>query len=82
MRCTIVLEFDDGCRFPFNLSLLIFQLALLTLSICHRAAGGPHRTPASLLGGNSQALAGSGCERNAGSKLVTPWTGQMQGCAN
>jgi len=24
------------CRFPFNLSLLIFQLALLTLSMCHR----------------------------------------------
>ena len=27
------------CRFPFNLSLLIFQLALLILSICHQAAG-------------------------------------------
>ena len=28
-----------GCRFPFNLSLLIFQLALLILSICHQAVG-------------------------------------------
>ena len=33
---------DSGCRFPFNLSLLIFQLALVTLSMCHRA-----RVPAS-----------------------------------
>ena len=27
----------NRCRFPFNLSLLIFQLALLVLSICHQA---------------------------------------------
>ena len=36
----------DGCRFPFNLSLLIFQLALLTLSMCHQAAGLADVTPA------------------------------------
>ena len=28
-----------ACRFPFKLSLLIFQLALVTLSMCHRARG-------------------------------------------
>ena len=28
------------CRFPFNLSLSIFQLAQLTLSMCHQAAAG------------------------------------------
>jgi len=27
---------NTSCRFPFNLSLLIFQLALLTLSSCHQ----------------------------------------------
>ena len=27
---------DAGCRFPFKLSLLIFHLAQLTLSMCHR----------------------------------------------
>ena len=44
----------DGCRFPFKLSLLIFQLALVTLSMCHRARRCPRRIPtASLSGGDS-----------------------------
>lgn len=29
---------ERGCRFPFNLSLLIFQLALMILSMCHQRA--------------------------------------------
>ena len=34
-----VTSFSDArCRFPFNLSLLIFQLAQLTLSMCHLSA--------------------------------------------
>jgi len=33
----IVIVIGTGCRFPFKVSLLIFQLALLTLSMCHCA---------------------------------------------
>lgn len=29
---------ERGWRFPFNLSLLIFQLALMILSMCHQRA--------------------------------------------
>lgn len=34
-----------GCRFPFKLSLLTFQLALVTLSMCQRASRCPRRIP-------------------------------------
>jgi hypothetical protein len=33
------------CRFPFNLSLLIFQLAPLTLSSCHQRLAVPVPVP-------------------------------------
>ena len=34
---------ESSCRFPFNLSVLIFQLALMILSTCHQRAVGRFR---------------------------------------
>ena len=52
--CLWSFERYSRCRFPFKLSLLIFQLALVTLSMWHRARECPRRILiASLSGGDS-----------------------------
>jgi len=69
----------SACRFPFKLSLVIFDLALVTLSMCHRARRSPRRLPRFSVG---RRLYGDFYTSHIGSQVVTARTDQMQGCAN
>jgi len=56
------------CRFPVKLSLVIFHLALVTLSMCHRARRSPRRLPPLLC---RAATLRRLCASHVGSQVVT-----------